>query len=250
MNKVLSQDKTPIAYEVSGRGEPLVFVVGAFNDHTRCAPLAAALAGDFTVVTYDRRARGESGDTPPYAIDREVEDLAAVLEVTGGRAAVFGYSSGALLAVRAAAAGLPISRLILFEGPFRQPATDLPARLEALVRAGRPGDAVELFQTEGVGLPPAVVAGLKRSPMWPALAAMAQSVVYDATITSEASTPAPVGTPALVLTGAGTWPLLRAAAAEATRLLPNARHEEVAGGEDHDIPVPQTAAAIRAFLGS
>ena len=252
MDKVISRDGTPIAYERGGAGQPLIFVVGAFNDHSRCAPLARALAGDFTVVTYDRRARGESGDTRPYAIDREVEDLAVLIGQVGGSAAVFGYSSGGVLALRAAADGLPITGLVLFEAPFKGEPTDLPARLDDLVRRGRPGEAVELFQTEGIGLPAPVVAQIKQSPMWPALEAMAQSTVYDATITTELATPtaamAAVDVPALVLTGAGTWPVLRESAALLAKTLPQARAVEVAGAENHDIPVEATVAAIREFL--
>jgi len=252
MDKVISRDGTPIAYELGGAGQPLIFVVGAFNDHTRCAPLARALAGDFTVVTYDRRARGESGDTRPYAIDREVEDLAVLIGQVGGSAAVFGYSSGGVLALRAAADGLPITGLMLFEAPFKGEPTDLPARLDDLVRRGRPGEAVELFQTEGIGLPAPVVAQLRQSPMWPALEALAQSTVYDATITSELAAPTPamaaVAAPTLVLTGAGTWPVLRQSAAMLARTLPHARLREVAAGQDHDIPIDETAAAVREFL--
>jgi pimeloyl-ACP methyl ester carboxylesterase len=252
MDKAISQDGTPIAYVKGGVGLPLIFVVGAFNDHTRCAPLAAALSGDFTVITYDRRARGESGDTPPYTIGREVEDLGALIELVGGSAAVFGYSSGGVLALRAAADGLGITRLVLFEAPFKGVTTDLPERLAALVEQGRPGDAVELFQTEGIGLPAPVVAQIKQSPMWPGLEALAQSTVYDATITSELAQPtaamAAVAVPALVLTGAGTWPVLQESAAMLAKTLPQARHLELPGAENHDIPVDATAAAVREFL--
>ena len=255
MDLVTSADGTPIAFETAGRGRVIVFVSGAFNDHTVFDPLAAALRDDFTVVRYDRRARGASGDTPPYRVEREVEDLAAVIGKAGGQAAVFGFSSGAVLALRAAAAG-PAARsmthLFLYEAPFRfgspPPPADLPARLEALVRAGRPGDAVALFQLEGIGLPPAVVDQARSSPYWPALEAIAQSTVYDATLTTELALPTPemaaVTTPALVLCGAQTWPLLKQWSAA---LLPAARHLEVAGGEGHGIAVEATAAAVRAF---
>jgi pimeloyl-ACP methyl ester carboxylesterase len=251
MDMVTSADGTTIAYEKAGSGQPIVLAAGAFNDHTRLQPLADALAGDFTVVSYDRRARGASGDTRPYAIDREVEDLAAVLGVVGGSAAVFGYSSGAVLALYAATT-LPITHLFLYEAPFAVGGVtrrgDLPERLDALVRAGRPGDAVALFQTEGIGLPPEMVAQIRQSPMWPGLEAIAQSTVYDATITTELAAPTPamaaVTVPTLVLTGAGTWPQLTRAAKE----LGLGRHVEVPGGENHDLPVEATAAEVRAFL--
>jgi pimeloyl-ACP methyl ester carboxylesterase len=256
METVTSADGTPIAYEIAGEGHPLVFVTGAFNDHTRCAPLAAELADTCTVVTYDRRARGASGDTRPYLIDREVADLAAVIERAGGTAAVFGYSSGGVLALRAAAAGLPITHLVLFETPFAfdgpRAAADLPDRLQALIDAGRPDDAVTLFQTEGIGLPPETAAQIRQSPMWPALTAMAQSTVYDATLTTTLAVPTPemaaVGAPVLTVSGVATWPGLVTAARTLAGMLPQARHVELAGGADHDIPVGPTADLVRKFL--
>jgi pimeloyl-ACP methyl ester carboxylesterase len=258
MDFVTSTDGTRIAYERSGTGRPIVFATGAFNDHTTCAPVAEQLADDFTVVTYDRRARGQSGDTRPYAIDREVEDLAALIDIVGGSAAVFGYSSGALLAVHAAAQKVPITALALYEAPFAMDAwrqrTDLPERLDDLVQQGRGGDAVTLFQSEGIGLPPEVVAQIRQSPMFPALEAIAQSTVYDATITAEFAVPTPalasVSVPALVMNGAQTWPGLAQAARSLAGALPDGRHQEIPGGADHGIPVPATAAAVREFLSS
>ena len=248
MDTVTSADGTTIAYEAAGSGHPIVFVGGAFNDHTRLAPLAGALAGDFTVIGYDRRARGQSGDTRPYAVQREVEDLAAVLDTVGGRAAVFGYSSGGILALLAATT-LPVTHLFLYEVPFGLPADPtLAGRLDELIRQDRPGDAVALFQTEGIGLPPQMVAQIRNSPMFPALEAIAQSTVYEATLTSEYAVPTPamsmVDVPALVLTGADTWPALTAAAKSA----PVGRHVEVPGAENHDIPVPETGTIVRDFL--
>ena len=168
-------DGTTLAYDRVGQGPALVFVPGVFNLQDKCAPIAAQLAEDFTCFTYDRRARGDSSNTEPYAIEREVEDLQAMIDVAGGRAAVFGFSSGAILALRAAADGLPIDRLFLYEPPFRfddQPpaaAADLPERLQRMVDEGRAADVVSIFQLEGIGLPPDMVAGSgsrRSSPNW------------------------------------------------------------------------------------
>lgn len=248
MDHVTSADGTAIAFESTGAGHPIIFSAGIFNDRHRLAPLAAALAGDFTTISYDRRGRGASGDTRPYAIDREVEDLAALVDAAGGAAAVFGYSSGAMLALYAAAR-LPITHLVLFEPPFGQ-ARDphLPARMEALVESGRDGDAVEAAQAELIGLSPEMIAGAKASPYWPALEAMARSAVYDATIVTELARPFAVDVPALILHGAGTWPVLKQAATELAAAMPAARHLELADGAHHDVPVDSTAAAVRQFL--
>jgi pimeloyl-ACP methyl ester carboxylesterase len=259
MDTVASCDGTPIAFDRAGTGSPLVFVAGAFNDHTTCAPLAAQLAARHTVITYDRRARGESGNTLPYAIDREVEDLAALIEMAGGSAAVFGFSSGAQLALRAAADGVAITHLVLYEPPFAFDSNefgppDLHRQLAELVAQGRPGDAVAHFQTAGIGLPEDFVAQLRQSPMWPALEAMAESVVYDATIMTTLARPttamSAVTVPTLIISGADTWPKLKNAAGLLAAALPTAGRAEVPGGENHEIPPGPTAAVVRDFLST
>jgi len=254
MEKLISSDGTPIAYTVAGEGPAVVFVTGAFNDHRTCLDLAAQLAGDHRTVLYDRRARGESGDTRPYAIAREVEDLAAVLAVAGDEATVFGFSSGGVLALHAATELPGIARLALYEAPFvpGRAGSDLPERLERLVDEGRPGDAVVLFQTEGIGLPAEVVEGIRRSPMFAALEAIARSTVHDATITTAFSTPTPamsaVPIPTLFLNGESTWPVLAESARTLAATLPTARHSTVPGGADHGIPAVETARILREFI--
>jgi pimeloyl-ACP methyl ester carboxylesterase len=258
METVTSRDGTPIAYDLAGYGPPVIFASGVFNDHTTCAPVAELLERDHTVVTYDRRGRGHSGDTTPYAVEREIEDLAALVDLVGGAAAVFGYSSGGVLALKAAADGVNITRLALYEPPFvvgdpaRERPPERPEALADLVEAGRPGDAVAMFQTEHLGMPAELVAHFRESPMWPALEAFAPSMVYDAIITTAYAVPSAamtaVATPTLVLNGAATWPGLRAAAVDLAARMPAARHHELAGGENHTIPPAATATAVREFL--
>jgi pimeloyl-ACP methyl ester carboxylesterase len=172
MASVASVDGTTIDYDIAGSGPVIVFAAGVFNLRDKFTPLAAELNADHTVLTYDRRGRGESSDTAPYSIEREVEDLQALIEAAGGSASVFGFSSGAILALKAVADGVAVEQLYLYEPPFRfdenQPAppADLPARLQALLDAGDPGAVVATFQIEGVGLPQEVVADAQRSPMW------------------------------------------------------------------------------------
>ncbi|MFL6124118.1 alpha/beta fold hydrolase, partial [Actinophytocola sp.] len=171
MDKVTSADGTEIAYEWVGTGPAVVLVGGAFCDHNATAELAGALAGEFTAVSYDRRGRGESGDTQPYEVRREVEDLTAVIDAVGGHAFVHGISSGAALCLVAAAGGAPVDAVSALEPPYRVAADAPPvpdgytATLVELTSTGRRDDAVAYFMTEAVGQPPEAVAQARKMPM-------------------------------------------------------------------------------------
>ena len=237
MRTVTSKDGTPIAFDRSGAGPAIILVVGAFNDRTTGVPLAQFLERQFTVFNYDRRGRGESGDTAPYAIEREIEDLDALISQAGGSARVFGYSSGATLALRAAAHGLAISQLALYDPPpTGAKAGELAPQLTELIAAGRQGDAVELFQVEAVGIPAAVVAQMRNAPFRPALEKMAHTLVYESTILR--SLPegllASVRVPTLVIDGEESHVLLRQAAQSLADALPNGRYHALKG-QGHDI---------------
>jgi pimeloyl-ACP methyl ester carboxylesterase len=183
LGTVTSKDGTRITFDQSGEGPAMILVVGAFNDRATGAPLAGSLERRFTVYNYDRRGRGESGDTAPYAIEREIEDLDALIAQAGGSACVFGYSSGAILALRAAAHGLAISQLALYDPPpTGARAGQIAPQLTELIDAGRRGDVVELFQTGAVGIPAAVVAQMRNAPFRPALEKMAHTLVYKSMI--------------------------------------------------------------------
>ena len=257
MNTTTSADGTVLGYDQLGAGPPLVMVVGAFNGRSTTAPLAEALQGRFTVLNYDRRGRGDSGDTQPYSIEREIEDIDALIGAAGGSAAVFGYSSGAVLALHAAAHGLPIAKLALYEPPFLvdesrpRPGSDLAERLAELVAAGRRGDAVELYQREGIGIPAEVVLQLRDAPFRPGLETIAHTLVYDATITGDLTLPsaliASIDTPALVIDGEDSWGFLRAGARAVADALPRGQLCTLAG-QTHDIDPAVTAAALEQFL--
>jgi pimeloyl-ACP methyl ester carboxylesterase len=194
MQKVRSADGTHIAFEKLGQGPCVVLVGGAFCDHRARVsglPLARALAPAMTVVCYDRRGRGESEDTPPYAVGREIEDLAAVLAACEGPAHVYGHSSGAILALEGALSGLPIQKLALYEPPLVlagsreiMPA-DLPRQLVRLSENGQRSEAAELFLTRAVGVPAAVVEQRKTSPAWAHLTALAHTLSYEARLTED-----------------------------------------------------------------
>jgi pimeloyl-ACP methyl ester carboxylesterase len=188
---VTSADGTPIAYVRDGRGPALVIVTGAFQDRRSSAPLAAGLRGRFTIHRFDRRGRGDSGDTPPWDVAREVEDLAAVIAVTGETPFVYGHSSGAALAIEAAAAQVPMQRLFAYEPPYTGP-RDVHAsqreRLDALVAAGEIDGAVELF-LRGAGTPPGVLARLRASPGWAQMLALGHVLPYDVGLTNGGELP-------------------------------------------------------------
>lgn len=257
MKTVTSADGTLIACDVFGSGPPLIMVVGAFNTRAGTEPLARALQDRFTVFNYDRRGRGDSGDTEPYAVEREIEDIGALVAEAGGSAAAFGHSSGATLALHAAAAGLSIEKLALYEPPFavdgsRAPLpADFPARLAALVADGRRGDAVELYQTEGVGIPREVVVQMRQAPFRPALEAVAHTLAYDAMIVGDISLPvemlAAIKTPALVITGEESPPFLRNAARAVADALPGGRLCTLAG-QTHDLAPDAIAPPLAEFL--
>lgn len=257
MGKAQSADGTGIAFDRLGDGPPVILVSGASCARGIHAQLAELLAAGFAVFNYDRRGRGDSGDTQPYAVEREIEDIAAMISAAGGAAAVFGNSSGAVLALRAAAAGLPITRLALWEPPFMtgpgaaRRAREYRSQLTALLGAGRHGDAMALFLTT-VGLPPDMIAGMHRSPMWPGMEAIAPTLAYDAAVMGDSTLPpglaSSVTIPTVILTGgsSGTW--AHDAASALISVLPNARHRTL-DGQDHNVAWPVLAPELTAFFG-
>jgi pimeloyl-ACP methyl ester carboxylesterase len=257
MKTVASLDGTSIAFERGGEGPPIIFVFGAFNDHSRAVPLASALQELFTTYVYDRRGRGSSGDNQPYAIQREIEDIDALISEAGGSALVFGHSSGATLALHAAASGSNITEMVLYEPPFLvdasrpKPPADLAERIAQFVSADRRGDAVELFQLKGVGLPEEVVVQLRNAPFRPRLETIAHTLVYDALITGDLSLPADligaVATPTLVVAGDASPSFMQSAARALADALPNGQLRMLPG-QTHDIVPEATRPIVQAFF--
>jgi pimeloyl-ACP methyl ester carboxylesterase len=264
VERTRSADGTAIAFDRSGQGPAIVLVSGALADRSAFASLAARLALRFTAITFDRRGRGDSGDTTPYAVDREVEDIAALLDVAGGSAFLFGHSSGAVLALETART-LPgrAPKLALYEPPFvvddsrPGPPADFVTHLETLVAEGRRGDAVEYFMTTGPLIPRPVVDGAKASPEWPKLEALAHTIPYDGRVMDGFMTgdPAPLQawaslrTPTLVLAGGASAPWIRRGAAALAAVLPNATSATLEGqghGPDPSILAP---ILVRFFRG-
>lgn len=246
-----SRDGTRIVYDRIGEGPPLVIVLGAFNDRTTGGPLAAYLAAQFSVFCYDRRGKGASGDTAPYAVEREVEDLAALVRAAGGAAAVLGYSSGAALALKAAASEVPITRLALYDLPPAQPSEHV-TQLAALVAVGQRGEAVEYFQRELVGLPEQVILRLRHAPFRPALEAMAHTLVYEASIMADAAHAAAfaanVHRPTLAIAAGAAPPIMREVAERLVTSLARGR-ALVLEGATHDLEPHKVGPVLQAFLG-
>ena len=257
MNTATSKDGTTIAFDRLGDGPPVILVSGGSVDRSSNTSLAELLASHFTVFNYDRRGRGPSGDTPPYAVEREVEDIDAVVDAAGGSAFLYGSSSGAALALEAARR-LPtrITKLALWEPPFipegyPRPPADAAQTFTDLVAAGRRGDAAEFFMTKVVGMPPEFAAQARSAPWWPAQEALAHTLAYDATIMGDYSLPteraAQVTIPTLVLDGGASFPFMHITAQALTNILPNGQQHTIEG-QSHDIAAEALAPVLAEFF--
>jgi pimeloyl-ACP methyl ester carboxylesterase len=253
---VTSRDGTSIAFDQAGSGPDLILVepAGHYRGLSAFDELAPLLAADFTVCRYDRRGRGDSGDNEPYAPEREVEDLAALLDAVGGRAICYGYSSGALLALHAASKGVSLRGLVLMEPPLQEGALDGPdpltGQLEELTKAGRNEEAVELFHTS-IGVPDEMIEEMRGTERWSLMVRVAPTLVYDCQL-SDAMSPAVLGVvpvPSLILDSEGSSEDLTSSAATAARQIPGARHKSLPG-EWHVVAPELIAAEIRAFVAS
>jgi pimeloyl-ACP methyl ester carboxylesterase len=221
--------------------------------------LAPLLARHFTVYLYDRRGRGESGDTAPYTKDREIEDLAALISVAGGTAAMAGLSSGAALALEAAAAHLPVTRVVAYEPPYVEPDGETrgrahQTRLQELVAAGDRGGAVKYFMRSMVNVPAPFVLIMQLMPtLWRKLKAVAHTLPYDSALMGDFTVPrsrlSAIGVPSLVIHGSKTDPRLKRAADAITGTIPGAQARTLEG-QNHNVSAAALAPSIIAFLGS
>ncbi|BCB76281.1 alpha/beta hydrolase [Phytohabitans flavus] len=250
--RVASKDGTPIEYTREGSGPAVILVGGALDDGAENAALVPALATDFTVVNYARRGRGGSGDTPPYAVEREIEDLAALIAEAAEPAHLYGVSSGGMFALEAAAAGLPVARLALYEVPYDPSPGAAPRydeyreRLAEALGAGRRDEALALFMRLA-GSSDDDIEGARTSPYWSALEALAPTLAYDAVLYGPppAERLATVTQPTLVATG-GANEFFGYAADAVAALLPSAVRETF-GGQGHVADPKVVAQALRRF---
>jgi alpha-beta hydrolase superfamily lysophospholipase len=260
--EVASADGTTIVFDRYGEGPAVVLVHGAFTGraHPTLSDVAAALAPWFTVFNYDRRGRGGSGNTLPYAVRREIEDLMAVVGIAGGPAMVFGGSSGAGLALEAAAGNPAVTRLALWEPPYHVDASapalphDFAARLESLVTDGRRGDAVERFLVDAAGAPAGAVEAMRRQPSWAETEAIAHTLAYEAAVMGPgnalpAGRLAAVTQPTLVLTGGESPAWLVSAGQAVTATVPGAVHR-VLDGQTHNVSAEALAPELLEFFAA
>jgi pimeloyl-ACP methyl ester carboxylesterase len=259
MDKVTSKDGTQIAYDKRGEGPAVILVDGALCYRTfgPMPRLSELLSPQFTVYNYDRRGRGESGDTQPFALEHEIDDLEALIDEAGGSAFVFGTSSGACLALEAASKlGDKITKLALYEAPYnaepsvRQAWKEYRQGLNALLSENRRGDAAALFMGS-VGTPAEQIEGMRQSPIWPVFEAVAPTLAYDAaTLGDDRSVPtqraAKVTAPTLVMNGT-VIPFMVVGAKEIANAIPGAVHRTLEG-EGHDVNLEVLAPVLIEFF--
>jgi len=251
---VTSKDGAKIAFEKSGSGPALIIIGGALSDRNGGKPLAARLAGYFTVYILDRRGRGESSDAGNYAVEREIEDLAALITDAGGSASLYGVSSGAALALQTAAKLGPVKvpKLALYEPPYgandekqKEEFAGQKRRINELIKTGRPGDAAAYFMT-AIGTPPDVLEKIKNSPQWEVMKKIDFTLAYDYAVLGDGTVPQAVAksvtVPTLVLDGEKTMEFMHATADLVAKLIPVAERKTLKG-QTHQA-APEVAAPV------
>lgn len=260
---VISKDGTEIAYETWGEGPALIAVGGATCDRALMRPTAEAFGRYFATINYDRRGRGDSGDTAPYAVEREIEDIAALIDEAGGSVHLYGHSSAAGLVLHSVAAGLPVEKFILHDPPYspddessQAAARGFAQDIRDLLGQDKRAEAIEMF-VRGTGLPDDVIDEMRETPRWPGLMALAPTLAYDSAVMGDlekgAAIPealtARVMRPGLVLVGSESPPFMIEVSRRLAYLLPQGDHR-VIEGQDHVVEPDVLAPIVAAFLST
>jgi pimeloyl-ACP methyl ester carboxylesterase len=263
MNTLTSQDGTMIAYDTQGEGPAVILVDGALTVHSSGSgsELAKLLAPHFTVYGFDRRGRGESGDTAPYAVDREIDDIEALIDRAGGTPFLYGHSSGGPLAMRAALRlGSKVSKIAMYEPPYnndpgaQESWSQYLTQLREALAEGRRGDAVALFM-RFVGRPAEQVDAMRREPFWPGMEAVAPTLAYDhAAILGEpwsvpAGLAARLSVPVLVMAGDASLPFMPDAARVMSQAIPRGQLRMLEG-QTHEVEPVMLAPVLVEFFTS
>ncbi|MER5937228.1 alpha/beta hydrolase [Streptomyces sp. NPDC001928] len=253
-----SADGTSIAYETSGDGPAVILVSGAMSTGGTVAPLAVPLSERFRVVVYDRRGRGQSGEESPYAVEREVEDLAALIDAVGGEAALYGTSSGGALVLRAAASGLPVRQVAVYEVPFAvyeggaRERAEYTERLTEALDEGRRGDAVELF-LRLTGMAEQMIQGARQSPMWAGMERIAPSLAYDDAVMGDGLVPldrlASITAPVLAVAGSASPAWMREATRTVAQSVPEGTYRSLEG-QTHMVDPDVLGPVLAEFFGA
>ena len=261
MAHVISKDGTKIAFDKAGKGPALIIVNGAmgFRAFYGDKPLVSKLSNDFTVYTYDRRGRGESTDTKPYAVEREIEDIEAMIDDANGTSFLYGVSSGAALALLAAARLGPkkVQRLALYEPPYgsdkekdKAEFASQKKRINELIRDGEPGDAAAFFVT-ALGTPPEALEGLRKSPDWEFMKSVDHTLAYDYEVLGDGAIPVEIAKkvriPTLVMNGDKSFDFMRDAAESLSNLITNA-HWEILKNQTHEVSADAMAPLLKEFF--
>jgi pimeloyl-ACP methyl ester carboxylesterase len=257
--RVTSRDGTLVAFDRTGTGPALILVSGALAHRGALAgsPLVGTLAEQFTVYTYDRRGRGESTDVQPYAVEREIEDLEALIRHAGGSAYLFGVSSGAALAMQTAARLGPdkVTKLALYEPPYGQESAAFAKqkqRVNELVKTGKPGDAAEFFLT-AIGMPAKALDGMKRSPEWENVKKLDFTLVYDYEVLGSGAIPEDtaraIEVPTLVMNGGKSMGFMGPTADRLAALIPHSQRKTLEG-QTHQVDADATVPVLTAFFAA
>jgi pimeloyl-ACP methyl ester carboxylesterase len=259
MAHVVSEDGVEIAFEKTGNGPAVILVGGALSQRNGGKPLAAQLAKHFTVYIFDRRGRGESTDAKTYAVEREFDDLAALIRDAGGSAYLYGVSSGAALALQTAAKLGPaqVPKLALYEPPYgsddekeKQEFAGQKRRINELIKTGRPGDAAAYFMTE-IGTPPEVLEKMRASPEWEAMKKIDFTLAYDYEVLGDGAVPQAIAraiaVPTLVMDGEKTMEFMHATADRVATLIPGAERKTLKG-QTHQAAPEVTAPVLIEFF--
>ncbi len=267
MQTISSKDGTSIAFDQLGQGPAVVFVAGATGSRSHAAfqQLAELLSENFTVFNYDRRGKGDSGDTVPYAVEREIEDIEAIIEAAGGTAALYGISSGAVYALEAASHfPTKVTKIVMYEPPFiidssRPPVPDeYVPHLNALIAEGRRSDAVEYFMTAALGIPNEYLGKMKQDPSWAETEAIAHTIAYDGMVmgTTMSGNPLPADRtaqwahatmPVLVIAGEHSGSFFHSGAKALVESLPDAQYRFLEG-QSHAVDSTVLAPILAEFF--
>ena len=259
MANVISKDGTTIAFQKSGNGATIIVADGAlcsraFGPTPKLVPL---LSNNFSVVTYDRRGRNESGDTLPYSVEKEIEDLDALIKEVGEPVCMVGFSSGAALVLNAAAKGLNIKKMVLYEAPYvmnmggHNPPADTAEQLKQLIASDQRSAAVKFFMKDMIGIPVIIPAVMSLTPIWKKLKAVAHTIPYDAAIMDGFIIPtalaAKINIPTLIMNGSKSPVSLRNASKKLSEIIPHAQHQ-ILKGQTHDVSMKVIAPELITYF--